>query len=155
MQSTQEQLRELESTPQLTQQQQPANFDVVINKNNESDAFDQLQLLQKVPKSHLSNAKKLLKVFDDNPQEITWNNSAVLFIDDVAIPDSNICLIFPYLFEPRKDSSFDIRGLQELILKIQLMGYGNLISKRHKTIVKVDDLSSEDSDSAPWYYIGS
>lgn len=134
-----------------------ATYGVPLNKNDENDSFDELALLERVPKRHQSNARKLLQVFDDHPEDITWNSSGVLFIDDIAIPNSDIRLIFPHLFEGQIDSSFDIKGLQELILKIQLMGLERFISKRHKTkIVKVQDLSSDesDSDSTPWYYVG-
>lgn len=125
-----------------------------MNKNDENDAFDEIQLLGKVPKRYLSKARKLLKVFDDHPEQITWNNDRVVFIDDVAIPDSDIALIFPRLFEVQQSVSSEIRGLQELILKIHLMGCGHLISHKHKTIISLDDISSDESESTPWYYIG-
>lgn len=131
-----------------------AAYDVLVNKNDENDPFDEQVLLQRVPENHRNNAKKLLKVFDSHPEDITWNTSGILFIDDVAIPNSDIKLIFPKLFEKTDDLNFNVKGLEELVFKIQLMGYGNLISRKHAPIVNLDDLSSDDSESTPWYYIG-
>lgn len=108
-----------------------------------------------MPENWKNNARKLLRVFDSHPEDITWNTDGTLFIDDVAIPNSDIKLIFPKLFKKSNEVKFDIKGLEELVFKIHLMGYEHLILRKHMTIVNLEDLSSDDSESSPWYYIGS
>lgn len=133
----------------------PANsYDVALRKNDENDIFDEAALLEKVPKSQLKKAKSLLEVFDSHPEEVTWNSSGVIFIDDVSIPNSNINEIFPLLYERKIQSNDNVNGLDELILKIELMGKSDLICRKIKNIVTAEDISSDDSETNPWYYIG-
>lgn len=133
----------------------PANsYDVALRKNDENDIFDEAALLEKVPKSQLKKAKSLLEVFDNHPEEVTWNSSGVIFIDDVSIPNSNINEIFPLLYERKIQSNDNVNGLDELILKIELMGKSDLICRKIKNIVTAEDISSDDSETNPWYYIG-
>ena len=108
-----------------------------------------------MPKSQLKNASSLLQVFNNQPEEVTWNTSGVIFIDNVSIPNSNIREIFPLLYERKNLSNNNINGLEELILKIDLMGKSHLISQKLKSFVSADSLSSDDSETNPWYYIGN
>lgn len=125
-----------------------------MRKNDENDVFDEVALLEKVPKSQLQKAKSLLQVFDSHPEEVTWNTSGVVFIDDVSIPNSDINKIFPLLFDRKDISNSNVYGLKELILKIDLMGKSHLICQKVKSFVSADSISSDDSETNPWYYIG-
>lgn len=125
---------------------------MLLHKNDENNRFEEQVLLQKVPKTYKRNAQRLLEIFDNHPEQITWSNVGTLFIDGVAIPNSDINSIFPKLFERTSQNNFNIRGLEELVLQIQLMGYGNLILRKYH-VVSLDDISSDDSEN-PWWYIG-
>ena len=107
---------------------EPSTFDVTINKSDENTKFDEKQLLTFVPKTQQKNAKELLKQFDLRSNELTWNSSGIIFIDQTSVPNSNIFLIFPHLFKARgKSTSKNIIGFDEFVYKIHEMGLDDLI----------------------------
>lgn len=140
----------------------PSLFDVKLFKNDLNTAFDEQKLLALIQKSHVKNAKILLKEFDKRTNELTWNSSGVLFINQTSIPQSNIYLLFPLLFKKKANS---LPGFKELLEKIYDMGLDDLIvttaPKKHyepneiTTFGQGNHLSAvEPEKSAPWWYIG-
>ncbi len=97
------------------------NYSVPIVKNDDNDDFDENALLHLIPEKNKLNAKCLLQKIDTRGSEITWNSSGTVFIDNVSIPNSNVFLIYPHLFQkclPKRE----IPGLKEFIKKLDDMG---------------------------------
>jgi hypothetical protein len=97
-------------------------------KADENDVFDEKRLLNSVPPKFKTQAKILLNNFDQRGNELTWNSNGVIFIDQVALPQSNIYEIFPLLFRSKK-SVKRIPGLLETLNKIEIMGLSSYIKK--------------------------
>lgn len=134
-------------------------FPNLILKDDLNDQFDEIELLRRIPKAHKDNALKLLKFFDDRANELTWNSSGVIFIDQVALPNTNIFVLFPYLF--KKNRPKKITGLEPFIEKINEMGLQDYIVVKNKATSSLDDRSFKSSIEKPneaenlqWWYIG-
>jgi hypothetical protein len=141
----------------------PIVFDSKVVKNDENDIFDEERLLKSVNLGHHNKARLLLKQFNDRGNELTWNSTGIVFIDQASIPNSNIFQIFPYLFKVKKSSQ--IPGLLEVIQKIYDMGLADLIVQKLKTNSesKLQRPNPNSSDSSKqmknevadhWWYIG-
>lgn len=78
-----------------------------------------------MPKGLKKNAQHLLEEFDKRGNELTWNSSGTIFVDQVAIPGSNLFTVFPLLFKVRRSEK--LIGLNELIQKINDMGLSSYI----------------------------
>ena len=102
-----------------------SEFNAPIFENDLNDSYDEHALLKKVPKRFKKNAAKLLKTFDEQPNEITWDSSGNIYIDEQVIPNADIFDIFPALF--KKKPSKHAKGLPDLIQKLQSMGLSHLI----------------------------
>ena len=131
----------------------PINFDNKICENDLNDSFDENQLLKFVPKRFKEKAKILLHVFDERPNEITWDHAGVIYIDQNSIPNSNIFTIFPYLFRRKVSKDIYTLGFEDFLKKIVDMNLGHLlncnISSIHKTnSVKVE---STETKTSKWW----
>jgi hypothetical protein len=116
-----------------------------------------------VPKGLKKNAQHLLEEFDKRGSELTWNSSGIIFIDQVAIPGSNLFTLFPLLFKLRRSEK--LIGLNDLIQKIDEMGLSSYIvhknslkrkspqNKNHQETEKKMKKDIENEDF-PWYYLG-
>ncbi len=122
---------------------------------------DEKQLLLLVPKGLKKNAQHLLEEFDKRGNELTWNSSGTIFVDQVAVPGSNLFTLFPLLFKVRRSEK--LIGLNELIQKINDMGLSSYIVNENKLKRKLIDKDQEskkitkgagESDEFPWYYLG-
>jgi len=100
----------------------------VISENDEADDFDEKKLLSLVPYGHKKNAKRLLKIINENGQSLTFNSQGVIFINGVSVPNSNLFEIFPYLYKFKKPKN--ISGLMDFVNQLQTMGLSNLIVTR-------------------------
>jgi hypothetical protein len=67
-----------------------------------------------------------LKYFNQNGEKITFNSAGTIFIDQVALPSSNIFEIFPILFK-RKNLKRRIPGLNDFLEKLQELGLNHLV----------------------------
>jgi hypothetical protein len=102
------------------------NYSVPIIKNDDNDNFDESALLHLIPEKDKFNAKCLLSKLETRGSELTWNSSGVVFIDNISIPNSNVFMIYPHLFQkclPKRE----ISGLKEVIQKLDDMGLKKLI----------------------------
>ena len=90
---------------------------------------DEKQLLLLVPKGLKKNAQHLLAEFDQRGNELTWNSSGTIFVDQVAVPGSNMFTLFPLLFKVRRSEK--LIGLNDLINKINDMGLSSYIVHEH------------------------
>ncbi len=111
-----------------------------------------------VPKGFKKNAQHLLEEFDKRGNELTWNSSGTIFIDQVSVPGSNLFTLFPLLFKLRR--SEQLVGLKDLIQKINDMGLSsyivnqNNVKKKVKNHKEIDKKGHGESDDFPWYYLG-
>jgi hypothetical protein len=82
---------------------------------------------------------------------LTWNPSGVIFVDQVAIPNSNIFDILPIIYK-QKYPAKTIIGLQEFISKVNLMGLGHLINLKPMSSKMKSTQPSESYTN--WWYLG-
>ena len=106
----------------------------------------------------------MLDEFDKRANELTWNPSGTIFIDQVAIPGSNLFTLFPLLFKLRRSEK--LIGLTDLIQKIDDMGLSSYIvntniGKRKSLLDKNEskklfkkNVDNQESSEFNWYYIG-
>lgn len=131
-------------------------FNSTITKNDLNDSFDETKLLSFVPKSKLKNAKELLQIFDDRSSELTWNSSGVIFIDQIAIPNSNIFYCFPFLFKQKPPKN--LQGFNDFLNKIVDMGLSHYIAVKHNKKIDLPQTNltdfNEKKDDVPWWYLG-
>jgi hypothetical protein len=102
------------------------NYSVSIIKNDDNDNYDESALLHLIPEKDKFNAKCLLNKLETRGSELTWNSSGVVFIDNISIPNSNVFMIYPHLFQKCLPKS-QIPGLTEVIKKLEDMGLKKLI----------------------------
>jgi hypothetical protein len=76
-------------------------YDNQITAGDENDCFDEEKLLKLVPSEYKEKAESLLNEFDLRGNELTWNPSGIIFIDQVAIPNSNIFEILPLVYKKK------------------------------------------------------
>jgi hypothetical protein len=126
----------------------PPAFDARIMKSDENDLFDEKRLLHLVPQKWKNNAKILLNCFDQRGAEFTWNSNGTVFIDQVALPTSNIYEIFPLLFRSKK-STKQIPGLLDVINKLHEMGLSSyiLLAPPKRSFDTKKEITN-------WWYIG-
>lgn len=134
-------------------------FPNAILKDDFNDNYDENQLLSLVPNSFKTKAKQLLEVFDERGNELTWNSSGTVFIDQVSIPQSNFFIIFPFLFKRLKPKR--LPGFEDVVEKINQMGLKELIfkrsfmTKRHQLVHSNNVTQNNDPEqNVPWWYIG-
>lgn len=146
------------SEPTLVSQQipntsPPVNFNVSLHENDLNDAFDETRLLQTIPKRAKKNASLLLKTFDQQPNEITWDSVGNLYINEQVIPEANIFNLFPYLF--RKKFPKHLPGMADFLNKLNLMGLSHLFDCK---IPKIESSplpsESKTQSSSNWWYLG-
>lgn len=134
----------------------PIPYPNPILNDDLNDNFDETQLLALVSKSAKVKAKALLEQFDERGNELTWNSSGTVFIDQVALPQTNFFVIFPLLFKRTK--SINVNGFKDVVLKINEMGLSHYIStKKVKTSINEQKPLSQNNDpeqNIPWWYIG-
>jgi len=106
---------------------QPSSSDIINIKSTQHNEFDDAKLLKLIPEKFKKRATILLNNIKSNPLQIDFNTKGDLFIDSQSIPNSNIFVIFPELFNCKKKRP--IFGLSELATKISTLGWGHLIVK--------------------------
>lgn len=136
----------------------PLPYNNEVKKNDLNDVFDEKQLLKLVPARYKHKAQILLKQFDNHPNEITWSPDGSILIDQVSLPQSDIYLLFPLLFQKSSNPS-KIAGFDDFVAKIKEMGLDHLTNSRITKSLKVVKKSIEpqtlkNSDSKNWWYIG-
>ena len=83
-----------------------------------------------MPPKYRKQAAVLLKQFTDRGTELTWNSDGVIFADQTSIPDSDIFVLFPYLFKHKHPKN--LTGFQDFLNKIDEMGLIHLTVKQTK-----------------------
>lgn len=106
------------------------SFGVTIKKGDLNDDFDIKHLISLVPRAYRDKAKKLLSVFENRPDDITFSAQGTIFINGESIPGSNMFLVFPALFKRGKKFT----GFKELVQKIKEMELDHLVSETNRKI---------------------
>ena len=140
--------------------QPPVNYDHTFVKTDLNDKADEKKVLHSVPKKSWPNAIRLLRAFDEKSEQLTYDCSGTIYIDQVAIPGSNIFLFMPLLFKKKPQN---LPGFGDFVAKITDMGLDHFITYRTKQVKLVtkpstDSISSSSSgagSTANWWYIGS
>jgi len=103
---------------------------VVIEKSDLNDRFDEKKLLRKIPREKKSKASELLQAIEARPSEITFDSDGVLYIDENGIEGSNIFKLFPLLFQKTVRKKFT--GFEDFVKKLSDMGLEHLIENSNK-----------------------
>lgn len=141
-----------------------SNYNIDIVKNDDNDVFDESALLHLIPNNLRSRAFALLQKLQDRGGEFTWNTNGLVFINQVAIPNSNLFQIFPCLFQ-KQFPRYKIDGLLEVKTKLQQMGLSEYFTLDRKDIGhNITFHHSEDKQGEghklqtdvqiPWWFIG-
>jgi len=130
-------------------------YDVVIEKSDLNDTFDEKKLLKRVPKEKRSQAIELLKDIESRPSELTFDSNGIVFIDETSVPGTNIFKLFPLLFQKQVRKKFT--GFDELSSKIIEMGLGHLIqhSSKNRLAKSLDKAlaSTQKQTDDQWWYL--
>ena len=135
---------------------------IIIHKSKEHDQFDHTALIAKLPKLYQERATKLLEVFDNHADQITFNETGTIFLNGTAVVNSNFFQILPYLFSTKPKRP--LPGFNELVTQICSMGYGKLINNslcrglhRSKPIPNSSQLIKDihSNSKIKWYYLGN
>ena len=131
----------------------PTHFSNPLFENDLNDSFDENGLLKKVPKLFKKKASLLLKAFDERANEITWDASGNIYIDEQVLPNANIFQLFPYLF--RKKCPKNLPGILDFVQKLNAMDLSHLINCNVEKLKVPSKASSGDGETQiNWWYLG-
>ena len=133
----------------------PPHFSTPIVETDMNDSFDEQALLKKIPKPFKQNASRLLKEFDQRPNELTWDSNGHIYIDEKAIPNASIFVLFPRLFSRRATKKID--GMPDFLQKLDSMGLNHLIRADSKTSAMSETKEKNANSltkSENWWYLG-
>lgn len=141
----------------------PDSFNVTLNKNIENTPYDSKELLSLIQKRYQKQAQRLLEILLKSPNSLSWNLSGTVFIDSVAIPNTNFYLIFNALYKRRNSN---LNGLNDVLVKLNEMGLSNFILLKNSNLpenISNDSLiessekvlpALEKDNQIQWWYIG-
>ena len=110
-----------------------------------------------IPRRYREKARLLLKEFSSRGNELTWSTDGIIYIDQVAIPSTDIYVLFPYLFRAKKPK--DLFGFEDFVEKINCMGLNHLIYQKPKFYncpkqsEKVEVLQTTKDDKTNWWFL--
>jgi len=122
----------------------PIQFEVPVLQNRLNDTFDLQKLLKDVPTPYKKNAKVLVNIIEQQPNDISCDSSGTLYINGESVPNSNMNVLLPALFRKRVKK---ITGIEELVAKIKQMGLTHLLTKS-TTTKTAKQFSQEESKSS-------
>lgn len=127
---------------------------------------DEKRLLNFVPQKYRKNANELLKQFNLRGNELTYDSLGVIFIDGVSIPNSDIFVLFPYLFKAKRPKTLvgfddflkkiDDMGLIDLVFKKQVNFYVQNSKERKKKEISLkikDNHKNDDKGDVNWWFL--
>ena len=138
----------------------PKLYDFTRTKSDLNDRADEKKVLHCVPKKHWPNAIRLIQAFEQNPNSLTYDCSGTIYVDQTAIPESNIFLFMPQLFKKKVSK---LPGFADFVAKISDMGLQHLITYQIKAVKlvsakksgggQIPDFSANPNNDN-WWYIG-
>ena len=82
---------------------------------------------------------------------MTYDSSGKIYIDTIAIPNSDIFVYFPYLFKAKRRK--DLNGFDDFVQKIHNMGLSNLIFQKQINY-QLDNLAPKASATEEnWWFL--
>ena len=135
-----------------------ANATLLI-QGDENTPSNEIALLQNIPESFKSNAKKLLDAFSQRPDQLTWNSTGTIFINNISLPETDIYKLLPAAFRPTL-SNRKLPGFQSFITQIATMGLAHLINNsllrglRRKYLISNANEIYKETINGNWWYIG-
>jgi hypothetical protein len=102
-----------------------------------------------VPTKHRRQAEVLLKQFNVRGNELTWNSDGIIFIDQTSVPESNIYVLFPYLYKMKHPKN--LPGFDDFIKKLHEMGLDHLILKRYSPLQRAKPTSKQ--STVNWWFL--
>jgi hypothetical protein len=112
---------------------------------------DEERLLKLVPPRYRRQAQILINQFNIRGNELTWNSDGIIFIDQISLPNSNIYVLFPYLFKMKHPK--DLNGFDDFTKKISEMGLDHLIVKRFKSVPEQRVKNISKNTSVNWWFL--
>lgn len=93
-----------------------------------------------------------MKEFSSRGHELTWSTDGIIYIDEVAIPSTDIYVLFPYLFRAKRPKN--LVGFEDFVQKINCMGLNRLIYEKPKfyNCPKSSEKNSS-KDSTNWWFL--
>ena len=111
-------------------------------------------MLSFVPQKYRKKARSLLQHFNSRGNELTYDSSGIIYIDSIAIPDSDIFVYFPYLFKAKRRKG--LNGFQDFVQKIIDMGLSDLIFQKeinYQIEKSVKDSKGSNHSELNWWFI--
>ncbi len=132
----------------------------VIKKSDENDPIEEGLLLKNIPENNKNSARRILELFNDNSNNITFDLNGVVYVDKNSLPNSNIFSLLPELFKEKPD--LNLPGFLELVSEIINLGHGYLLNKNYlKGILRLNNSGERDElhdylkpDKSRWFYLG-
>jgi|FrelakmetLWP11LW_1041352.scaffolds.fasta_scaffold09923_2 hypothetical protein len=145
----------------LSRSNPPLVLPEVVKKNDQNSIFDEDFLIEKIAPSLQKKAKLLIDAFNKNPQQVSWNETGELMINEQGVPNANIYQLLPAVFKSSTVKNRTLPGFIEFVTQIGTMGLGKIISpkllrglKRKTTIQNQTELYSDIIKNDKWYYLG-
>ncbi len=113
-----------------------------------------MKLLKTVPPRYQRQASVLIKQFENRGNELTWNSDGIIFIDQTSIPESNIFVLFPYLFKHKHPKT--LIGFEDFVQKIDDMGLTHLILPKYHRRKKMSGskpIEKTEKSSTNWWFL--
>ena len=89
--------------------------------------------------------------FNSRGNELTYDSGGTIYIDTVAIPNSDIFVYFPYLFKAKRRK--DLNGFDDFVQNIHNMGLSDLIFQK-QTNYQLKNLPQNASASEEnWWFL--
>lgn len=126
------------------------NFGIPVEQNQLNDTFDCKQLLKVVPKLYKQKAKALLDIFEERPNDVTFDTKGIVYIDGVSLPNSSIKKLFPALFKKRQKN---VTGLTDVVAKLEQMNLLHLINYSKPSIRTKSKLAGNGNGQSNWWYL--
>jgi len=139
--------------------EQPPSATNILKKPNEHNQFDDNFLIQKVSPKNRPKALKVLEAINARGNNITWNSSGNVIIDNQGIPNSNISQLLNEVFKGNPNKKMP--GILEFVNELAALGEGHLLHKnllrgtqRREEIEKQNEHYQYIKSRDNWFYIG-
>ena len=129
----------------------PFQYDAHIRKTDLNDKFDRKKLISKIPKHSRTEAVELLNKIEERSSELSFDSQGIIFIDGVALPQSDAFHFFPLLY--RKRIPKGVHGFDDFVTKLQSMGLQNLFNKKKHIEQEVDKKLSNAMTQKNWWVL--
>jgi len=125
------------SSEVIPEQTTPPNaFGVELISTEKSDNFDAKHLLQLIPKPQKQKAISLLNIFEQQPNDISFDSAGNVYINSESVPKAKMSVIFPALYKKRTTKA-TVPGLEEVVIKLTQMNAIHLTNRNPNNVSKL------------------